>query len=491
MQVTETKTEGLKREFKILVPAATIEEKVTARLVQVGETASIPGFRPGKVPMSFLTKRYRGAVMGEVLDAMINESTAQAVKERDLRPAIQPKIEIVSFDDGKDLEFSVAMEVLPEIKIGDLSTISLERLKATAPAEDVEKAMENLAAQHAHAHPISEKRPAAKGDVVAIDFVGKKDGVPFEGGTGEDFDLELGSGMFIPGFEDQLVGANVGDKVEVKVTFPEGYHAADLAGKDTTFDVTVKAIKEIHKHEINDELAKHEGLENVAALREAVKGRIEAEFSQASRQRLKRVLLDALDETHKFEIPAGMLDNEFEAIWKSIEEAKTNGTLDPADVEKSEDALKEEYKAIAERRVRLGLLLAEIGRVNNIQVTKEDLQRAMFQQARQFPGQERQVFEYFTKNPQAMEQFHAPLFEEKTVDFILELVKLTDREVTPQELLADPDAVEAPAPKKKPAAKKKAKADDAEASAEEAPAEAAEAAPKKAPKKKAKAATEE
>lgn len=480
MQVTETKTEGLKREFNILVPAATIEDKVNARLVELGKNASLPGFRPGKVPMKVIAERYRSAVMGEVLERTVNDATAQAVKERDLRPALQPKVEIVSFDDGKDLEFSVEMEILPEIAVGDLGKITLERLKATAPAEDVEKAMENLAAQHAHAHPIHEDRPAAKGDVVEIDFVGKLDGVPFEGGAGNGFDLELGSGMFIPGFEDQLIGAKKGAAVEVKVTFPAEYHAKDLAGKETTFDVTVKEIKEVHKHAIDDELAKHEGLENVAALREAVKGRIEAEFQQVSRQRLKRALLDALDESHKFEIPPAMLDNEFEAIWKTIEEAKANGTLDPADVAKSEDALKDEYRTIAERRVRLGLLLAEIGRVNNIQVTKEDLQRAMFQQARNFPGQERQVFEYFTKNPQAMEQFHAPLFEEKTVDFILELVKLEDREVTPQELMADPDTpAEAEADKPKKAAKKKAKAEEAEPAAE-----AAAEKPKKAAKKK-------
>ncbi len=482
MQVTETKTEGLKREFKILVSAAQIEEKVTARLVQVGETASIPGFRPGKVPMSFLKQRYRPAVMGEVLEAMVNECTAKTVSERNLRPAVQPKIEVISFDDGKDLEFSVEMEVLPEIVIADLSKISLERLKADAPEADVDKALANVAKQHGYAHPAVVERAAAKGDVVAIDFLGKLDGVPFEGGEGKDFDLELGSNTFIPGFEDQLIGAKAGDAVLVKVTFPEAYHAAELAGKETTFDVTVNAVKEVKDHPINDELAVHEGLQNLEELRKALRNRIEAEFAHVARQRLKRVLLDALDETHKFTVPQTMLDSEFDAIWKNLEEAKTNGTLDPADVEKSEAALKDEYMAIAERRVRLGLVLAEIGRVNNIQVTKEDLQRAVFQQARQFPGQERQVFEYFTKNPQAMEQFHAPLFEEKTVDFVLEMVKLTDKAVTPQELMADPDD-EAPAPKKKaPAKKKAAKAEDA---AEPAAEEKAEKAPaKKAPAKK-------
>jgi trigger factor len=486
MQVTETKTEGLIRGFKILVPVAQIEEKVTARLVQVGQTASIPGFRPGKVPMSFLRKRFRPAVMGEVLEATVNECTAKTVSERNLRPAVQPKIEVISFDDGKDLEFSVEMEVLPEIVIADLSKITLERLKAAVPDEDVEKALANLAKHHGHAHPETVERAAKTGDVVSIDFLGKLDGVPFPGGEGKDFDLELGSNTFIPGFEEQLIGASAGAAVLVKVSFPEAYHAKELAGKETTFDVTVKAVKEIKDHPINDELAKHEGLENLEELRKALRGRIETEFAQISRQRLKRVLLDALDETHKFTVPQSMLDAEFAAIWKTLEEAKTNGTLDPSDVEKSEDALKAEYLGIAERRVRLGLVLAEIGRINNIKVNKEDLQRAVFQQARNFPGQERQVFEYFTKNPQAMEQFHAPLFEEKTVDFILEMVKLTDKDVTPQDLMADPDA-EAPAPKKKAPAKKKAAkaADKAEPAAEPAKAEKAEKAPAKKPAKKA------
>ncbi|MBN2752790.1 MAG: trigger factor [Rhodospirillaceae bacterium] len=491
MQVTETNTDGLKRAYTIVVPAAQIDEKVTARLVEVGHNASIPGFRPGKVPMAFLRQRYQSAVMGEVLEAMINECTAKTVSERSLRPAVQPKIEVVSFEDGKDLEFSVEMEVLPEIAIADLSTISLERLKASAPDEDVEKALQNLVRNHATPEAISEERPAASGDIVVIDFVGKLDDVPFPGGEGTDFDLELGSGMFIPGFEDQLIGAKVGEAVEVKVTFPEAYHAKDLAGKETVFDVTLKEIKTLVMPTVDDELAKKEGLESLEELRKALRNRIEEEFVQVSRQRLKRVLLDALDEAHKFDIPVAMMDSEFAAIWKSLEEAKTNGTLDPADVEKSEESLKEEYRVIAERRVRLGLVLAEIGRVNNIQVGKEDLQRAVFQQARQFPGQERQVFEYFTKNPEAMEQFHAPLFEEKTVDFILELVNLTDREVTPQELMADPDQAEVVEKKKTPAKKKATKAaskSEAEAEAQE---ETAEKAPAKKPaKKKAKSAEE-
>lgn len=491
MQVTETNTDGLKREYKILVPAALIEEKVEARLVEVGKSASIPGFRPGKVPMSFLRQRYRPAVMGEVVEALINETTAQTVTERNLRPAVQPKIEIVAFEDGKDLEFSVAMEILPEITIADLSDIELERLKAVVPEDDVDQALANLARHHAHPHPISEDRPAATGDVVSIDFVGKLDGVAFPGGEGKDFDLELGSGTFIPGFEDQLIGAKAGQDVEVKVAFPAAYHAKELAGKDVIFEVKVNAIKELVEHPINDELAEHEGLENVDALRVAMRQRIESELGQVSRHHLKRHLLDALDLRHKFEIPAAMLDNEFDAIWKNLEEAKSNGTLDPADVEKSEDALKEEYKAIAERRVRLGLVLAEIGRVNNIKVSKEDLQRAIFAQARQYPGQEKQIFEYFTKTPQAMEQLQAPIFEEKTVDFVLELVKLTDREVTPQELVAMPEGDEdAPAETKKKAPAKKKAAKKAEPAEGEAKAE--EAAPaKKKTAKKAKDAAEE
>ncbi len=441
MQVTETKTEGLKRGFSVVVPAALIEEKVTARLVEVGQSASIPGFRPGKIPMQVLRQRFQPAVMGEVLEAQVNESTATLVKDNELRPAVQPDIKVVTFEDGKDLEFTVDMEVLPKIEIGDLSKISLERLKAHAPDEDVEKALENLAKNHATPEPIKRKRKSRAGDIVTIDFLGKLDGVAFPGGEGKDFDLELGSGTFIPGFEDQLIGFKPEEDVEVKVTFPEQYHAAELAGKEVVFECTVKEIKTLEVPEIDDELAKKEGLEDLAALKEAIRGKIEGELDGLARQHLKRALLDALDETHKFDVPEVMLNGEFDAIWRNLEEAKSNGTLDPADVEKSEDDLKTEYKAIAERRVRLGLLLAEIGNENKVQVGKEDLQKAIMDQARQFPGQEREVFEYFTKTPQALEQLQAPLFEEKTVDFILELATVSEKEVTPAELVAGPDGL--------------------------------------------------
>jgi len=470
MQVTETKTEGLKRGFNIVVPAAAIEEKVTARLVEVGKSANIPGFRPGKIPMPVLSQRYKPAVMGEVLEAMVNESTAFVVKERELRPAVQPDIQIVTFEDGKDLEFTVDMEVLPVIEIGDLSTISLERKKASAPDADVDKALDNLAKHHAVPTPIARKRKAKEGDIVTIDFLGKLDGVPFPGGEGKDFDLQLGSGTFIPGFEEQLIGAKPEEDVEVNVSFPEQYHAEDLAGKAVVFECTVKAIKTLEVPEIDDELAKKEGLDDLNALKEVLRGQIEGELSNVTRQNLKRDLLDALDEMHKFEVPEVMVNGEFDAIWRNLEEAKSNGTLDPSDVEKSEDALKEEYRAIAERRVRLGLLLAEVGNKNNVQVGKEDLQKAIFEQAKQFPGQEREVFEYFSKTPQALEQLQAPLFEEKTVDFILELATLTDKEVTPEELVGGAASGEdAPAPKKKAPAKKKAAAKKAEA--EDAPVE--------------------
>lgn len=458
MQVTETNTEGLKREYKILVPAAEIEDKVAARLTEIGQTASLPGFRPGKVPMAYLRKRFKPAVMGEVLEKLINESTSQTLTDRKLRPAAQPKVEITAFDEGKDLEFSVALEIVPEIALADLSGISLERMKAKVPDAEVDRELAALAHSRATAEPIAEARPAAKGDVVSIDFVGKVDGEVFPGGDAKDLDLMLGSNTFIPGFEDQLVGAKAGESRAVTVTFPEAYHVSTLAGKAAVFDVKLNAIKAMVEPKVDDDLAKTVGLENLDQLRTKQREIIEANYAAISRQHLTRGLLDELNERHVFPIPQVLLDSEFESIWKTVEEAKKNGTLDPDDKDKSDEELKDYYRSVAERRVRLALVLSEIGRVNNIKVGKEDLQRLVFNEARRYPGQEREAVEHFTKNPEIMQQFQSRLFEEKTVDFILELVQVADREVTPEELMAEPEAeVE-----KKPAkAKKKAKAESA------------------------------
>lgn len=487
MQVTETKVEGLKRGFKVVVPAETIASKVTDKIKSIGETASIPGFRKGKAPESFLRQRYEKAVMGEVLDELIQAETTELMTGRSLRPAMRPKIEIVSFDEGKDLEFTLDVEVIPEIKPVDFAGIALDKMIADIPADEVEKALERLAAARSDSEPVAEKRPAEKGDIAVIDFVGSVDGVEFQGGKGEDYALELGSGSFIPGFEDQLIGKKAGDKVDVKVPFPADYHAKDLAGKDAVFAVTVKELRTKKAAEINDAFAKFFGKETLDELREMIRMELSREYENVSLSHLKRTLLDALADSHDFPVPEGMLDLEFDAIWKQVQAAKERNQLDADDAAKSEEELKEEYRAIAERRVRLGLLLAEVGMKNKIAVTDADLNRAILMEARQFPGQEKAVFDFYSKHPEMLDRLRAPLFEEKVIDFILKAVKLNEVKVTPEELYkADAEETKKPAAKKakktvkaeekaaeKPAAKKRAPAkakDEEEKPAKKAPA---------------------
>ena len=444
MQVTETKAEGLKREFKIVVPADDIEQRVTARLGEIGQTARLPGFRPGKVPVSLLRKRFGPSVMGEVLEQAVNDSSQQTMTERNLRPVMQPKIEVTAFDMGKDLEYTLAVELMPEIEPVDLATIELERVVVETDAEQINRAMENLAKAHGATEPLAKPRPAQAGDVLVIDFVGRKDGEEFAGGKAENYELELGSGSFIPGFEDKLIGANAGDEVKVDVTFPEEYGAAELAGKEVIFDVSVKDVRERKPAALDDELAKKVGLEDFAALEKAVREDHEREFRSLSRMRLKRTVLDRLADLHEFETPEGLVESEFDAIWKQVEEqreaAKEQGDAaveDPSDAGKSDDEMKAEYRDIAGRRVKLGLLLSEIGRLNNVQVSPEDMNRAIVEEARRHPGQEQQVIEYLRKTPEAAESLRAPIYEDKVVDFIVEMAKVTDRNVSLQDLIAE------------------------------------------------------
>lgn len=480
MQVTETKAEGLKHGFKVVVPAETIAAKVTDKIKSIGENATIPGFRKGKAPESFLRQRYEKAVMGEVLDELIQEESSKLMTERSFRPAMRPKIEITSFDEGKDLEFTLDVEVIPEIKPVDFATISLDKLIAEIPEGEVEKALERLAAARNDSEPVTEDRAAEKGDITVIDFVGSIDGVEFAGGKGENYSLELGSGSFIPGFEDQLIGKKAGEKVDVKVPFPADYHAKDLAGKDAVFAVTVKELRAKKATEINDGFAKFFGKNTVEELREMIRNELMREYESVSMNNLKRVLLDALADAHDFPVPESMLDLEFDAIWKQVQTAKDKNQLDEDDAGKTDDELREEYRAIAERRVRLGLLLAEIGMTNKIAVTDADLNRAIMMEARQFPGQEKAVFDFYSKHPEMLDRLRAPLFEEKVIDFILKAVKLNEKKVTPEELYkADAEDGKKPTVKKakktakaaekteekKPAKKTKAKeekADDAE-----------------------------
>jgi trigger factor len=431
MQVTELSAEGLKRQFKIVVPAGDLSAKVDERLAELAQTATMPGFRPGKVPVGLLKKQYGQALLGEALEQAVNQSTAKAIEDRGLKPALQPKVDLKEFAEGKDVEFEVAIEVLPEIGKLDFSGIELERLKAQVPDKDVDEALDRIAKANREQKPVDPPRPAQKGDAIKIDFVGSVDGVEFPGGKAEDYTLELGSGSFIPGFEDQLIGAEVGKPIDVKVTFPAEYGAKDLAGKDALFKCTVKELREFVDKPADDELAKKNNFETLEAMRKAVSDRIGQDYAQISRSMIKRQLLDKLAESHKFAVPEGLVDGEFGTIWQRIEEAKKNGEK----LEDDEEKMRKEYREIAERRVRLGLLLADVGRSNSIEVTPEEINQAVVREAMRYPGQERQVMEFYGKNAELKEQLRAPIFEEKTVDFILELSKVNEKAVTPEELM--------------------------------------------------------
>ena len=431
MQVTELPADGLKRQFKIVVPAGDLSAKVDERLAELAQTAQLPGFRKGKVPVGLLKKQYGQALYGEALEQAVNQSTAKAIEDRGLRPALQPRVDLKELAEGKDVEFEVAVEVLPEIGKLDFSSIELERLKAEVPTKDVDDALDRIAKANREQKPVDPPRPAQEGDALKLDFVGSVDGVEFPGGKAEDYVLELGSGSFIPGFEDQLIGAEVDKSLDVKVTFPADYGNAELAGKEAVFKCTVKEIREFVDKPADDELAKKNNFENLEAMRKAVSDRIGQDYAQVSRSMIKRQLLDKLADSHKFAVPEGLVEGEFNAIWQRVEEAKKNGEK----LEDDEEKMRKEYREIAERRIRLGLLLADVGRSNSIDVTPEELNQAVMREAMRYPGQERQVLEFYGKNAELKEQLRAPIFEEKTVDFILELAKVNEKSVTPEELL--------------------------------------------------------
>jgi len=458
MQVTQTAVDGLKHEFKVVLSAKDIEEKIEHRLGELATQVRIPGFRPGKVPLAILKKRYGDSVLGEVVERAISDSSERALTEHGLKPALQPKIEVTSFEKGTDLEYKMAIEVLPKIEPMDFTTLSLERLVGEVGDKEIDEALGRLASQHKRNEPAPAGHKAKKGDVVVIDFKGTVDGKEFPGGAAEGYFLELGSGQFIPGFEEQLAGLAAGANPTIELTFPADYGAKELAGKPAKFEVTVKEVRIPIATAVDERLAKDMGVENLTALRKTMRERIEREYAEVSRQRIKRALLDALAAAHDFPVPAGMVDLEFDQIWRQIEETRKSGQLDPEDATKSEDELKSEYRAIAERRVRLGLLLSEVGTRHNINVAAEEVNRAMIEEARRFPGQERKVLEYFKNTPNAVAQLRAPLFEGKVVDFILELVKPKERRVPIAELLAEPDeeTKSEPKPAKRPAARKKA-----------------------------------
>lgn len=479
MQVTETKNEGLSREYSIVIAADDFESTVTNRLEELAKTVSMPGFRKGKVPVSLLRKKYGPNVMGEALEKAVNDATTKVLSENDLRPAMQPKIEIVKYEEGEDIECTMAVDVIPDIDLGDFSKISIERPVADIDEGEVDKTLERMAEAYKTSEPIAKARKTKSGDVVVIDFVGSVDGEEFPGGKADDYSLELGSGSFIPGFEDQLIGVNAGDDIEVKVTFPEEYGAKELAGKEAVFATKVKEIQESKPSAIDDELAKKAGMEDLEALKSAIREQHSQGFNDISRQKAKRALLDALDDAYDYDLPEGLLEAEYESIQKSYEQAKEAGQ----EVEEMSDEDREaDFRDIARRRVKLGLLFAEVGRNNEIQVGQDDLQQAIMKEAQNYPGQEQMVFKYYQENPEAMQSLQGPVYEEKIVDFIMELAKVTDKTVSIDDLLKDDD--EDDKPKKKAPAKKKAAAK--KTAAKKAPAK--KAAAKKAPAKK-KAAT--
>lgn len=474
MQVTEVSSEGLKRDFKVVIGAKEIGDKVEARLRELSSKVKIPGFRPGKAPLKLLKQRYGPSVMGEVLERAVTDSSAQALNERGLRPAVQPKIEIVSFDDGKDLEYSMAIELLPEIEPMDFSTIELERLKIAVPEEDVASALDRLASSRKESKPLETPRKAQSGDILVMDFAGTVYGEALPGMAAEDHHLELGSNSFIEGFEDQLIGVDAGESREVKVTFPEAYGNEKLAGQPAVFQCTIKEIHEPVAVELDDEMAKSMGAENLEDLRSKVKERLGADYDGLSRMRMKREILDKLADAHDFGVPGSMVDLEFDAIWKQVEADREKGNVDPDDEGKEDEEVKEEYRVIAERRVRLGLLLSEVGRLNQIDVAQEEVNQALFQEAQRYPGQEQQVLEFYKSNPEALAQLRAPLFEDKVIDFIIDLAKVSEREVSPEELREEEEKDAAAAEKSAKAAKKPAKKAAGKGKAKTKKAEAAE-----------------
>ncbi|MBU6396864.1 MAG: trigger factor [Rhodospirillales bacterium] len=440
MQVTETLSDGLKRGFTVVVAEPELAAKREKRLAELSKTIQMPGFRPGKVPLNIVRKRYGDAVAAEILEGAVNEAHSQLLNERNLRPAMQPKLEIVKPGKDTDLEFTVEMEVLPEVAVPDLSDVTLSKPVAAVSDEKVEESLKTIADQRKSFKPVEQARPAAKDEQLKVDFIGRIDGVAFEGGTAQDVALIVAGPGFIPGFTEQVEGMTVGETKTITVTFPEEYGAKDLAGKTAEFEITAKELAVAEIPAIDDELAKTMGLEGLEQLKERVKEQIGREYEGQTRAKLKRALLDVLAEKAQFAAPVSLIEAEFNAIWQQVEADKAAGQADPEDEGKDEETLKAEYKAIADRRVRLGLLVAEIGRANEVQVTEQELQRAMFNEAMRYGAQAMQVVEFFRKNPQQMERFRGPIFEDKVIDFLLGSVKQDEVQVSAEELAKDPEA---------------------------------------------------
>ena len=445
MQVTETLSEGLKREFKVVVPAAELDAKVNARLGELKDRVRINGFRPGKVPVAHLKRVYGRSAMAEVIEATVRDTSNQIVSERGFKLAAEPKVTLPSeaaaveklIAGESDLDYTMAVEIVPPIELADFKTIKLTRLTSEVTDAELDEAVARISEQNRPYSKRGEGEKAAKDDRVVISFAGTVDGKPFEGGTGDDSVVLIGSNTFIPGFEDQLIGITPGETRTLKVTFPTQYPKEDLAGKAAEFVVTAKSIETPGAVQVDDEFAKSLGLESLAKLRDAVKDRLAREHVSVSRQKVKRALLDELDIRHKFEPPPSLVEEEFNRVWKSVLTEMENEKKTFADEGTTEEKAKAEYQAIAERRVRLGLVLAEIGEKNKISVTDDEMNRAVMEHVRQFPGQEQRVWDYYRQNPQGLAGLRAPIYEEKVVDFLLELATVTEKKVAREELYKD------------------------------------------------------
>lgn len=443
MQVTETKAEGLKREIEVVVPASDLEARLQTRLHEAKDKVQLKGFRPGKVPVSHLRKMYGKSLMAEIVNEILNETPRSVIAERNERSAMQPEIGM-SEDEGEaekvlagksDFRFTISYEKLPSFELQATDGLKIERPIVEIADEEVEEQVRRVAENARDYEP--KDGPAAEGDRVTLDFVGKIDGEAFQGGSATDSNLVIGSKQFIPGFEDQLVGVSAGEEKTVVVTFPEDYGAPDLAGKEATFETTVKAVAAPTDLSIDDDLAKKLGLESAERLRTVVREQIESQYGQMTRQKVKRQILDALDETYSFELPERLVEAEFNNIWNQVQAELSRSGRSFEDEDTTEDKAREEYRALAERRVRLGLVLSEIGEKVGVQVSDEEMQRAMFDQLRRYPGQEREIYEFYQKNPDALASLRAPIYEEKVIDHLLGSADVTDKVVTKDELLAE------------------------------------------------------
>jgi trigger factor len=441
MQITETTADGLKRTMKIVIAASEINERFSSRLDDLKDRVELKGFRKGKVPVVHLKKLYGRSVMGEVLDEAIKDTSLKAIEERKERPAMQPAIALAQDGaaieqvlDGKaDLSYSMTFDVLPQVAVMDLTSLKLERLVCDVDGADIDAAIEKLV-DRSVTYEEAADRVVGDGDRVTLDFVGRIDGETFEGGAAEGAQIVIGQGQFIPGFEEGLMGAKAGDNRAITATFPQAYPVPPLAGKSAVFDVTVKGVAGAVRPAVNDEFAVSVGAESVEDLRKLVTEQLQKELESASRLKLKRELLDALDAGHVFELPASLVDHEFEQIWAQLTNNLKQQNKSFADEGKSEDEARVEYRRIAERRVRLGLVVGEIGDLNKIEVLQDELRRALITQARQFPGQEKMVYEYYEKTPGAVAELRAPIYEDKVVDFVLATATLAERKVSKDEL---------------------------------------------------------